>query len=130
MSAAKVQRKPTEPYQQSIGEVLAALTPDPRLGLSEAETQTRLEKYGQNELTSEKPVPAWSDVLVILLLIATLISAGLWLYERDSTLPYEAMAILAVVLLNAIMGHIQGSRAEQALAALRQIRFCSKRSQW
>ena len=51
-------------------------------------------------------------MLVILLLIATLISAGLWLYERESALPYEAMAIFAVVLLNAIMGYIQESRAE------------------
>ena len=39
------------------------------------------------------------DVLVILLLIATGISAGLWLFERASALPYEAMAICAVVLL-------------------------------
>src|ERR1700754_671618 len=128
MSAIRLQRKPTEPYQQSIDEVLAAFSSDPRLGLSPAEAQARLEKYGRNELTTEKPVPAWrkflgqfQDVLVILLLIATLISAGLWLYERDSPLPYEAIAIFAVVLLNAIMGYIQGSRAEQALAALRQM---------
>src|ERR1700752_257379 len=128
MSAIRLQRKPTEPYQQSIDEVLAAFSSDPRLGLSPAEAQARLEKYGRDELTTEKPVPAWrkflgqvQDVLVILLLIATLISAGLWLYERDSPLPYEAIAIFAVVLLNAIMGYIQGSRAEQALAALRQM---------
>ncbi len=128
MSAAKVQRKATEAYQQRPDEVLAALNADPRLGLSQAEARARLEKYGRNELTAEKPVPAWrkflaqfQDVLVILLLIATLISAGLWLYERDSALPYEAMAIFAVVLLNAIMGYIQASRAEQALAALRQL---------
>jgi Ca2+-transporting ATPase len=128
MSAAKVQRKVTEAYQQRLDEVLAALNTDPRLGLSQAEVRARLEKYGRNELTAEKPVPAWrkflaqfQDVLVILLLIATLISAGLWLYERDSALPYEAMAIFAVVLVNAIMGYIQGSRAEQALAALRQM---------
>jgi Ca2+-transporting ATPase len=79
-------------------------------------------------LTAEKPVPAWrkflaqfQDVLVILLLIATSISAALWLYERESALPYEAMAILAVVLLNAIMGYVQQSRAEEAVAALRQM---------
>jgi hypothetical protein len=47
-------------------------------------------------------VPAWRkflgqfrDVLVILLLIATAISAGLWLVERDSAWPYEAIAIFA-----------------------------------
>ena len=107
---------------------MAALDTDARRGLSEAEARARLEQYGKNELTAEKPVPAWrkflaqfQDVLVILLLIATLISAGLWLYERESALPYEAMAIFAVVLLNAIMGYIQESRAEEAVAALRQM---------
>ena len=82
----------------------------------------------RNELTAEKPIPRWrkflsqfQGVLVILLLIATLISAGLWLYERESALPYEAIAIFAVVLLNAVMGYIQESRAEQAVAALRQM---------
>ena len=51
-------------------------------------------------------------MLVILLLVATAISAGLWLYERESALPYEAIAIFAVVLLNAVMGYMQESRAE------------------
>jgi Ca2+-transporting ATPase len=58
-------------------------------------------------------------VLVILLLIATAVSAGLWVYERETSLPYEALAILAVVLLNASMGYLQESRAEAAVAALR-----------
>src|SRR5215510_13407550 len=128
MSAAKVQPKATEPYQQRVDDVLAALNTDHRLGLSEVEARTRLQKYGPNELMAEKPVPVWrrflaqfQNVLVVLLLIATAVSAGLWVYERDAALPYEAMAIFAVVLLNAIMGYIQGSRAEQALAALRQM---------
>jgi Ca2+-transporting ATPase len=115
-------------YQQSVDEVLSWLATDAEAGLSEAEARARLERYGKNELTAEKPVPAWrkflaqfEDTLVILLLLATLISAGLWLYERESALPYEAMAIFAVVLLNAIMGYIQQSRAEEAVAALRQM---------
>ena len=102
------------PYQQSVDEVLAALDTDAHRGLSATEVTARLERYGRNELTAEEPVPAWrkflaqfQDVLVILLLVATLISAGLWLYERESSLPYEAIAIFAVVLLNAIMGYIQ-----------------------
>ena len=120
--------KHTEPYRQLITETLAALGTDAQLGLSETEARARLKRYGRNELTAEEPVPAWrkflaqfQDVLVILLLIATLISAALWLYERESALPYEAIAIFAVVLLNAIIGYIQESRAEQAVAALGQI---------
>jgi P-type E1-E2 ATPase len=41
--------------------------------------------------------------------------------SEAEALPYEAMAILAVVVLNALMGHIQESRAEQAVAALRRM---------
>jgi Ca2+-transporting ATPase len=116
------------PYRRPVDEVLAALGADARLGLSGTQARARLESHGRNELAAEKPVPAWrkflaqfQDVLVILLLIATLISAGLWLYERESALPYESIAILAVVLLNAIMGYVQQSRAEEAVAALRHM---------
>lgn len=116
------------PHQQPVEAVLASLGTDARHGLSETEARTRLEQYGRNELTAEASVPAWKkllaqfkDVLVILLLMATAISAVLWLIERESALPYEAIAILAVVLLNAIMGYIQESRAESAVTALRQM---------
>ena len=128
MGIVTLQRDHLSAYQQPVDKVLAALDTDARDGLSAGEARARLVKYGKNELEAEKPVPAWrkflaqfQDVLVILLLIATAISAGLWLYERESALPYEAMAIAAVVLLNAIMGYMQQSRAEQAVAALRQM---------
>jgi magnesium-transporting ATPase (P-type) len=121
-------RDQVTPYRQSVDEVLTSLGTDAKHGLSREEARERLERYGINGLTVEKPIPRWrkflaqfQDVLVILLRIATLISAGLWLYERESTLPYEAMAIFAVVLLNAVLGYIQESRAEQAVAALRQM---------
>jgi Ca2+-transporting ATPase len=53
--------------------------------------------------------------------VATAISAGLWLSERESSLPYEALTIFAVVLLNAVMGYVKESRAESAVAALREM---------
>jgi magnesium-transporting ATPase (P-type) len=97
-------------------------------GLDETEARTRLGQYGRNELEAEKPVSAWrrflaqfQDVLVILLLVAAAVSAGLWAYKRDATLPFEALAILAVVLLNATLGYVQESRAEAAVAALRSM---------
>jgi Ca2+-transporting ATPase len=120
--------KPTPFYQQPIEAVIASLGADAQNGLSDAEAQTRLERHGRNELATEKPAPGWrkflaqfGDALVILLLVAAAISAALWLVERKSSLPYEAIAIMAVVVLNAIMGYIQESRAESALAALRQM---------
>ncbi len=54
-------------------------------------------------------------------MIATAISAALWWYERDSPLPYEALAIGVVVLLNAAMGYLQEQRAESAIASLQQM---------
>ncbi|HEX6439070.1 MAG TPA: cation-translocating P-type ATPase [Candidatus Binatia bacterium] len=126
--SAKKAPSQTEPYRQSVDQVLRAYVGDAQRGLTSAEARTRLAKSGRNELTAEKPVPGWKkflaqfqDVLVILLLLATLISAGLWLLERDTALPYEALAILAVVLLNAVMGYFQQARAEQAVAALRNM---------
>ncbi|MGE5110077.1 MAG: cation-translocating P-type ATPase [Acidobacteriaceae bacterium] len=115
-------------YQQSLSDVVAQFKTDARLGLTEAEAQLRLALYGRNELAADKPVPAWrkflaqfQDVLVVLLLIATAISALLWVYQRESEWPYEAITIFAVVLLNAVMGYIQEERAESAVAALRQM---------
>src|SRR5436190_9860878 len=120
--------RPAVAYQDEVEQVLAALRTDARHGLTDDEARARLERHGRNELTPEQPVAAWrrflsqfEDGLVILLLMATAISAGLWLIEGRSALPYEALAIGAVVLLNAVMGYVQESRAESAVAALQQM---------
>jgi Ca2+-transporting ATPase len=113
-------------YRRTVEEVVAGLGSDAWRGLSSEEACARLKRYGPNELEAEKPVPTWRrflaqfrDTLVILLLIATAVSVGLWAYERDSALPYEGLAIFAIVLLNGILGYVQESRAERAVAALR-----------
>src|SRR5262245_10324141 len=128
MSPATTAEALAAPYQREVEDIISALGSDARRGLSESEARARLERFGRNELTAEQGVPAWrkffaqfKDMLVILLLIAAAISFVLWLIERESGLPYEAIAIFAVVLLNAIMGYIQESRAESAVAALRQM---------
>jgi Ca2+-transporting ATPase len=113
-------------YLQSVSEVVAAFGTDEQYGLTNEEARSRLERFGRNELTADKPIPSWrrflaqfQDVLVILLLVAGAVSAALWFVERDEALPYEAIAIFAIVVLNAAMGYIQEARAEAAVAALR-----------
>src|SRR4029078_4826342 len=95
-----IQPDRTTTYRHSVDEVLLTLQTDARHGLSDVEARTRLARYGRNELTAEKPVPAWrkflaqfQDTLVILLLVATAISLGLWMYERETALPYDAIVI-------------------------------------
>jgi Ca2+-transporting ATPase len=107
-------------------EVVAEFGSDQRRGLNGQEAGARLLRYGPNELETEKPVPAWrrflaqfQDVLIVLLLVATAVSIGLWVYERDTPLPYEGLTIFAIVLLNGVLGYVQESRAERAVAALR-----------
>lgn len=116
----------TAPHRLDVAEVVASLQSDAANGLTDTEARLRLERRGPNALTAATRAPAWrrfaaqfQSVLVVLLLIATGISASLWAFERDAALPYEALAILAVVLINATLGHVQQSRAESAVAALR-----------
>ena len=116
------------PYSASVEEALASFGTDAKRGLTASEARRRLADHGPNQLATLPPVPRWrrflaqfEDVLVLLLLAATAISAALWVYERDAALPYEAIAIFAVVLLNATMGYVQESHAEAAVAALREM---------
>ncbi len=115
-------------YRVDVSQVIAALETDAENGLSDSEAAARLKRFGPNELRGEAAVPAWrrflaqfQDTLVILLLVATAISAGLWIIEQDTAAPYEAIAILAVVLLNAAMGFLQESRAQAAVSALQEM---------
>jgi potassium/sodium efflux P-type ATPase len=112
--------------------VVAALASDAGRGLSDAEVARRRQQHGPNELQEEPPVPKWrkflaqfQNVLVILLLIATVISLAVWWLEGAHGVPFEATAILAIVLLNAVLGYIQEQRAEAAVAALRAMTTAS-----
>jgi Ca2+-transporting ATPase len=113
-------------YQQPVEEVIAALGSDAERGLTTEEARRHLAQYGRNELQAEPPIPAWrkflaqfQNVLIMLLLIAAAISLVVWLYERDEPLPFEALVIFAIVLLNGILGFVQEERAERSVAALR-----------
>src|SRR5690606_35810963 len=125
---------PAAPYRASVDEVLAALGSNPETGLTASEARQRLARYGPNRIQEARTKPAWrrfleqfTDVLVLLLIAAAAISAFLWVVERDSALPYEAIAIFAIVLLNALIGFVEESRAEKAVAALRRMAAATAR---
>src|SRR5512134_1190956 len=90
-------------------------------GLTSGQASQRLEQYGPNQL-KEAPRPGFlallwdqlNNFVVILLIIASIISALLGDYV-------EAAAIMAIVVLNAILGIVQEQRAEEALAALKRL---------
>jgi Ca2+-transporting ATPase len=103
-----------------VDDVIARLETQPH-GLTSTEAAARLAHYGRNEL-NEAPRPTFlqlvlaqlNNFVVILLIVASLISAllGDWV---------EAGAILLIVVLNAILGVVQESRAEESLAALKKL---------
>jgi P-type Ca2+ transporter type 2C len=116
----------TSAHELTVAEVVSAQATDVERGLSSEEARSRIAAVGRNELESAPPIPAWrrfvaqfKDVLVLLLLVATAVSLATWWYEHGEGLPYEAIAILAIVVLNATMGFVQESRAGAAVAALR-----------
>lgn len=101
--------------------VAAEMEVDPALGLSEQESRVRLEQVGPNELTAAERAPWWKlllaqflDFMVLVLLGATVIAYVLG--ERA-----DAITIIAIVAVNAVLGFVQEFRAERSLEALRQM---------
>jgi Ca2+-transporting ATPase len=117
-----------EPYRVPVADLLAELDVAPDRGLAAAAVAERLARHGRNELPEPPPTPAWlrflaqfRDPLTGLLIAATVISFIAWLLEGEEAVPFEALTILAIVLLNGVLGFVQENRAEQAVAALRAL---------
>ena len=121
-----------DPSLTDADKVAQLLQVDPNTGLS-AEAKRRLEKFGPNELASAPPVPKWKkflqqfqDPLVYLLLAATVISLIAWFIERGhggdgEALPFDAIVIVLILIVNAVLGYVQEAKAEQAVSALSEM---------
>ena len=108
-------------HTRSIEEVARVLETDLKRGLTAREAQARLEKYGPNEL-QEQPRPGFwrmlldqfNQFLVLILIVSAVVSFFLGEY-------LDSGAIMAIVVLNAILGVVQESKAEEALSALQKM---------
>ena len=95
-------------------------------GLSGREAAERLEKYGKNKLKEGKKTPLWkrfldelADPMIIILIVAAVISGVTAFYEGESFA--DVIIIMFVVIINAVLGVVQESKAEAAIAALQEI---------
>jgi Ca2+-transporting ATPase len=109
------------PWALAGAAVAAALGTDPERGLTGDEAAVRLATYGRNELVEQRRKPPWrlfleqfTNAMIIVLLAAALITALLGDFK-------DTIVILAIVILNGIVGFVQEYRAEQALDALKRM---------
>jgi P-type Ca2+ transporter type 2C len=109
------------PWTRSAAEVAAELGTDVDRGLSGGEAAARLETFGRNELVEQRRKPPWrlfveqfTNAMIIVLLAAAAITAALGDLK-------DTVVILAIVILNGIVGFVQEYRAEQALDALKRM---------
>lgn len=99
------------------------------IGLTSAEAEKRLEENGKNKLAEAKKVSTFSrfidqmkDPMIIILLVAAVISAATEMIEHGGFVtPTDAIIILVVVLINAVLGVVQESKAEKAVEALQKM---------
>ncbi|MBD0364582.1 MAG: cation-translocating P-type ATPase [Flavisolibacter sp.] len=107
-------------HRQSVDEVLSTLQ-SRHSGLSASEAEERLKEYGFNQLAEKKKKPAWllflaqfKDIMILILMAAAVVS-GIVGDIKD------AIVILVIVILNAVVGFVQEYRAGKAMDALKKM---------
>jgi len=115
------QTESTSWHALPVDAVVQRLKTDPARGLSADEVRRRQQQYGPNQLQAVRKTPwyrvllrQFMDVLIVILLIAAVISMAIGEFG-------DAWTILAIVILNGILGFLQEWKAEKALAALQRM---------
>ncbi|MCF2651989.1 calcium-translocating P-type ATPase, PMCA-type [Anaeromassilibacillus senegalensis] len=113
-------------FANTAEQVLSALHADREHGLTAAEAEKRLQEYGANVLKEKKKktnlqrfLDQFKDVMILILVAAAIVSFVIAWIEGDAKAFFEPCLILLIVILNAIMGVLQESKAERALDALK-----------
>ena len=108
-------------------EVVSRLQTSTKMGLADNEIKSRKEKYGANKLQEKKKenivikfVKQFNDFMIIILIIASIISA-FTSYMQGENDYVDSIIIIAIVILNAIMGLVQEARAEKSIESLKKL---------
>ncbi len=116
------------PYSESRAELLRSLKTSREKGLTSQQAAQGLAQYGENKLNEKKKktnltrfLEQFKDVMIIILLIAAVISFVIACVEGNPMEFFEPALILLIVVLNAVMGMVQESKAEKALDALKNM---------
>ena len=108
-------------------EVLKKLNANEKIGLTKEEVEIRQAKYGKNKI-KDKPkesfvikfIKQFNDFMIIILIIASIVSAGISYIQGENDY-FDAIIIIAIVILNAIMGVVQEAKAEKSIEALKEM---------
>lgn len=108
-------------------EVKIRLDTDFEKGLSESEVLKRQNQYGKNELENRKKegiivkfFKQFNDFMIIILIMASIVSAGVSWYQGENDY-IDSIIIIAIVVLNAIMGVLQEAKAEKSIESLKKM---------
>ena len=108
-------------------EVLRKLKTNEKLGLRQDEVIKRQEEYGKNKLKDKqkesifiKFVKQFNDFMIIILIIASIVSAVISYIQGENDY-IDSVIIIAIVILNAIMGVVQEAKAEKSIEALKEM---------
>ena len=126
MSANSLQKPAAVWHTLKVDKALELLNSKRDAGLTSQEVQQRLQQYGSNELeetAGRSPlailVDQFKNIMLLMLIAVAVVSAVLDL--RANRFPKDAIAISSIVILNGLLGYLQESRAEKALAALKSL---------
>ena len=111
----------------NVNEVARKLRTNIERGLSSEEAEVRKNKHGPNKLDEQKKenlfikfIKEFNDFMIIILIIAAIISAGISFVQGENDY-IDSIIIVVIVVLNAIMGLVQEAKAEKSLGALKDM---------
>lgn len=114
-------------HTKNVDEIVKYYKTDKHNGITEEEVQKRIKEYGENKLADKKKeslfikfIKQFNDFMIIILIIASIISAVV--SKLDGSGDYiDSVIIIAIVVLNSIMGLVQEAKAEKSLEALKSM---------